>query len=303
LTVGHWHSIFILGVLTWHLFRKTSRSRCSIRSRLCWAIVTDCLSCFWAGLVIKVYLEPNFAITGDGRKWLSASTVVCSLWWRVTPLLVLWMYGLAVGEGLTARICSCALLVRFSSLSYAIYLFHCPVAWCYYYLVFGTEFKRWMQRALDIPFDMPVWPHLPMVIVLTFAVAWFVNEHGRLDVFVPLCMRGWDLFLRVIEVICCCCLCRRRAKAAAGATAVGSFGALGDVQRSIRRLTSASTTPDTALESVGLDSFGLSALLGVLRATPYPAARKLRLATLQELGTVGALANFLEGHSDTKKKV
>jgi len=160
-----------------------------------------------------------------------------------------------------------------------------------------------MQRALDIPFDMPVWPHLPMVIVLTFAVAWFVNEHGRLDVFVPLCMRGWDLFLRVIEVICCCCLCRRRAKAAAGATAVGSFGALGDVQRSIRRLTSASTTPDTALESVGLDSFGLSALLGVLRATPYPAAKKLRLATLQELGTVGALANFLEGHSDTKKKV
>jgi len=54
------------------------------------------------------------------------------------------------------------------------------------------------------------------------------------------------------------------------------------------------------LEAVGLDSFGVTALVANLRKD-FAKARDLRVTMLQDLETVGALAAFLEEGAEGKK--
>lgn len=143
---------------------------------------------------------------------------------------------------------------------------------------------------------MPVDPVLetPVILAGSFATAWLINARLAPPL-VPAMIR---LESFISSLVFFCWLWRLCPKRAEDAEATG--GALQKVQAAIRRLTGQDPGPADRLEAVGLDSFGVTALVANLRKD-FAKARDLRVTMLQDLETVGALAAFLEEGAEGKK--
>lgn len=73
----------------------------------------------------------------------------------------------------------------------------------------------------------------------------------------------------------------------------GDLATIDKVRLVIRRLTGAEVGPLSPFDAVGLDSFGISGLLGVLRST-FPHAKKLRAGEFFDLQNVAGLVRRLD---------
>jgi len=198
------------------------------------------------------------------------------------PIVALWVYGLAVGEGATTKVLSRPLLAdRLSPLCFGVYLIHFPLAWCWFWIFHGYEFRPWYRWISHRTLPFAAW-ELPPFLAICFAGSWAVNEY----VVAPWMPRALRLTRVLMHTALRLCRIRVPETSEGGDT-------LQIVLVELRRLTGTSVRPDTSLATTGLDSFGASALLGVLRSS-FPQASSLRPASLSELGTVAALASFLE---------
>jgi len=281
-----WFYHFIMGIILCHIFQRTSIQERSAGERLFWALQTDCISLGLASIGILSYCSGH-GFEGPQKRQLNYACFLLGIDRLGTPFLLLWIYGLALGAGLTSRVLGLYPLVRLSHLAYGVYLNHIAVAWFWYYANFGTELKPWMPMVATTPFVMDFWPHMPAITALSFAVAWLIQEVLPIDRLVPYCIKfQYHVPMFILSFF----------RVGPGLdTPPSEGGAFGEVQRAVRRLTGAQVERGTALDALGMDSFGAAALLGVLRASRLPAARSLRLADLRRLATAGALADHLAG--------
>mmetsp|Transcript_78429 Transcript_78429/g.190029 ORF Transcript_78429/g.190029 Transcript_78429/m.190029 type:complete len:804 (+) Transcript_78429:1311-3722(+) len=233
--------------------------------------------------------------SGFGR-W--TSTIGQLFGWRrlgVTFLLP-WIYGLGVGGGWTAKLFSNNFVTKhLAPLIYPLYLLHLPIAVILYTLAEGTTYSSigWFGA---IPVKADYWLFWATV-VISMSAGWLYNEFvtPRLMPCATCWWRFWFNNCCCCKPCCVCCSVNCPAPAPVLITAPGA--APGDQQVSlqdqvanaIRSLTGAEVVAASPLDSIGLDSFGATALVGKLRSASVPGARDLgpvdvvRMATVRDL--------------------
>eukprot|EP00929_Paragymnodinium_shiwhaense_P079628 TRINITY_DN41518_c0_g1_i1.p1 TRINITY_DN41518_c0_g1~~TRINITY_DN41518_c0_g1_i1.p1 ORF type:complete len:1043 (-),score=197.89 TRINITY_DN41518_c0_g1_i1:273-3401(-) len=279
--------VFAAGMLSWHLFRQWGSVSSEVWRRR-WGILTDLLTLNKLFLYVTAFTDDDIITDTYGRVFSSAVRAF-GVERNGIPLIALWIVGLAVGEGYTARFLSRRILTRLSSLTYGVYLCHPQVGWMYWYATRGTEWQPWFQKYPGTPMPVsPLW-ETPLILAGSFATAWVINEYIAPPM-VPTLIRLESWFC---SIVCCCWLwriCPKRAGEEPGASVLP----LERVQLLIRKLTGQEVALGDKLDALGLDSFGAAALVAQLRSH-FPRARELNVAVLQDLETVGALVAFLEG--------
>lgn len=210
-----------------------------------------------------------------------------------TPFLCLWIYGLAVGEGLTVKFLSNNFIVKhLSPASYPMYLFHWPLGCYWFYLTRLATFKNadevdeaWyagLEQGVLIPLK---WWEFPILVVVVTVWSWFVTNY--------LNEKATLMYQKIFNCgyFWCCCLC-----AGVGCRRGSSDGEEEDtlvtVADAISGLTGADVDATSLLTEIGLDSFGAGALVGLL-VSRIPGLQ-LRAVDVYKMQTVGDLVNFID---------
>jgi len=312
-TCQNWAACFLAGFLAWHRFRHGLwRGRAG-----CWAAITDACSLLLLGCAAAVYLDECWPRPSRGmpfdyeckegayhewreaanrfaqdRYWISRNMLWLSVYRLSTPLLAPWIYGLAVGEGLTARLLSRPLLARrLAPLCFGVYIMEVPISWCWLYATKGlSDFTPWFYfNNLPFPLQFPIsYQAAATVLLLSFGFSWFLDQYVNAWL-VPLMVRAMSLGLSPLRWLL------------GGAAEPEARGALAEVQHCVQELTGAAPAPDDRLEDLGLDSFGVVSLVGMLRARS-PQLGGLGPGLLRSLGTVRALAEHLEAQAKARKR-
>jgi acyl-CoA synthetase (AMP-forming)/AMP-acid ligase II/peptidoglycan/LPS O-acetylase OafA/YrhL len=211
-----------------------------------------------------------------------------------TSLVLLWLFGLAYGEGITARIMNNPVLQTLGPFAYPLYLLHLPMSRFYWVATRGHEAEFWWPDAAGYP--VPVeWYEL------FFLIGFCIMVSAVLDRFVVQYLSPYTIGLGVAICKClarfCCCCCRSsEAGSGAAADPEERQSVFYMVAHMVQGLTGNNSVGySTPLRDLGLDSLGATALLGTLRSC-IPCARTLTLAQLSSCETVGDLVSLLEGN-------
>lgn len=209
-------------------------------------------------------------------------------WGRLaTPLVFIWLFGLAYGHGWTARFFSMSAMQALAPFAYPLYLLHVPVLSFYWVATRGHEAREWWSGVSAIPVPIEWW-EVFLVIAICLAVAWMLDYcivRHMLPYTIQFYVRAYQWMLRKF---CCCWMLPAEALTYGNGNSISS-----QLQEMMQGLTGvAHVSRSNNLRSLGLDSLGTTALLGALRAS-VPAAKALTLRDLLDCETVGDLEDHL----------
>ena len=224
---------------------------------------------------------------------LGVRTLAAVLSRLYAPLMVLWLYAMAVGRGATCRLLSAPLLSRvLAPVSYNVYLFHQLVGQLYYLATRYEWWSYWRYRKAFFwfsPQPVPVrWPEYALVLILT---TWLAMLMARID---PWLVSRWQAARHTLAArLPRCC---RRGGASGGSGVLGSDAAeastLGVVLDEIERLTGAPVEPDWSLAECGLASVATPVVLN--RLTSALPGVSVALPDVVRAQTVAELAALLD---------
>jgi acyl carrier protein len=193
--------------------------------------------------------------------------------WHI-PLFCCWLYGLATGRGVTASILGNHVMVKYlSPASYGMYLMHFEL---YFSCFFAKDILQGAPAHSMGYFEYFLFNVFCVVVGLFMSHV--VND------------KATAIFERIFDKVYFCCPCYRCC-CELGEVEEGS-DSLAKIARAIADLTGSDVTASTPLSECGLDSFGASSLVGVLKAR-LPGLR-LQPRHVYELETVGELARFID---------
>jgi len=175
--------------------------------------------------------------------------------------LIVWIYGLAVGQGFVAKLLSADWLVKCASpAAYSIFLFHWPI----------TQYYRFFMHG---GFGEPRTLH-PAELLLLAVISTLLAIAVQHYLSAPLTA----LFMRCFDCLCPCCKPTKQREA----------DTLSSVIEAIGGLTGVEADASTRIEDCGLNSFGTGVLIGSLK-NRFP---NLHLSPVRvyHVATVGELA-------------
>lgn len=299
-----WVSIFMMGMVTYRAFEYNRRAGSEFWPY--WGLTTDLISIFffltlliqsatWTerdeammGKVWAVVMGGAEADYGDDEmvfpdRWFYGAAVWSRPLRACVPVLCVWIYGLAVGDGFTAKLTGHPFMVKYlSPAAYAMYLFHMPTAIYWDILVRGGGGDPYAMGPA----------HFVAVTLVTIGIALLVTH--KLNA--PATTLYQRMFPNLYQKCCCSCECCR---CGCQGACFGlpkqeveiTGGTLAKLVSVIAGLSGAEVDGMTPLTEIGLDSFGASALVGVLRAKIQ--GLQLTAADVYALETVGDLAAFI----------
>ena len=196
------------------------------------------------------------------------------------PLMVLWLYAMAVGRGLTCRLLSTPLLSRtLAPISYNVYLFHQLVGQLYYLSTRHEWWSYWRYRKHFFwfsPQPVPVgWSEYFVVLILT---TWLAMLLARID---PWLIARWEA-ARSVVARCC----------GGGGEGDKAASTLDIVLDEIEKLTGAPVEPDWSLADCGLAS--VATPIVVNRLTHALPGVSVALPDVVRAQTVAELAKLLD---------
>eukprot|EP00760_Papus_ankaliazontas_P009353 PhM_4_TR14046/c0_g1_i1/m.6308 len=284
-----WVPCFATGMMLNHRFRSIPNSE---RNTKLWAVITDATTLAFVAIVAAIVLEgstENYAEFrkhntntqgGNGHGRVGNAVSVAVGFFRLgTPLVALWLYGIAVGRGVTAWALSNKFLVTVCApLSYLLYLLHTTVAMAFYLALGETRDGDVADTFPGPPVAVPWWC-LPVSVIISLILARAFNEFVNPYLMPPM-LKYWTLLYNKLYARCCGC----------ELVTVENVGGVGTVENRVammlRRLTGAAVGSGDKLTEIGLDSMGLTALSGALRAAFPDLCADLRPTTLNQLETV-----------------
>jgi len=194
-----------------------------------------------------------------------------------TPVLCLWVYGLARGRGFTARLMGSNFMVKYlSPAAYPMYLFHFPIGQ-YMVLIKRAMHAETMPPGALLPME---WWEFFIFVGLTTALSGLAMQY--------LNGPATALFEKWFDKIYCCCSCICGPPNSPSETQP----TLLTVVEVISGLTGSDVDGTTRLMEAGLDSFGASSLVGRLRAA-FPSVHLVN-SDIYRLQTVGELASHID---------
>mmetsp|Transcript_14342 Transcript_14342/g.26347 ORF Transcript_14342/g.26347 Transcript_14342/m.26347 type:complete len:1169 (-) Transcript_14342:90-3596(-) len=239
-----WALVFFLGMILYRLLDMNRRPG-SYKFPY-WGIVTDCCTL----LLLSSFPLASLLVAVDGKSSEGQSQLVMIIgkWWGgdqqhklVMLLLSVWLYGLGIGQGYTAKVLGSNFLVKYlSPAAYSVYLFHFQTN-SYWQLVKMNVMSTSLQEAAWMP-----WLDYVLVVITATLVAMLAAHKLNAPI--------TSIFMRCIDAVFCC----------ANSTAEEQT-TLEKVVEAVKGLTGADVGPDTPILECGLDSFGTSALLGIIK--------------------------------------
>merc|ERR1719221_742923 len=216
--------------------------------------------------------------------------------WIGRSAISLWLYGLATGQGITAKVFSSRFFAEtLSPAAYSMYLLHLPISICWLIITravtypltgvapdFDYFFRRWEVFPLPV-----LWWEFPFLTSFISWACWYYTLHWS----EKLSARFQQIFDRGYCWCCCLCsgvgiLCWKPEDVRTEADTMLT------VLDSISSLTGADADATSKLTDIGLDSFGAGALVGIL-VSRLPGLL-LRAVDIYELATVGDLVALID---------
>mmetsp|Transcript_102546 Transcript_102546/g.289611 ORF Transcript_102546/g.289611 Transcript_102546/m.289611 type:complete len:1144 (-) Transcript_102546:47-3478(-) len=275
-----WAAIFFLGMLLYKSFEANAQGRGDVWPH--WGRLTDATSVLM-GLTL-VFGSLLLEVSPENEA-LNNITTVYIAWGGdapiklVTSALCVWIYGLAKGQGLTARLMGSSFLVTYlSPAAYSVYLFHYPTAMYYFIIkekILGPAAGNIFNPKSSLGGLVDYFLILASATLIALLAAHKLNA--------PIT----SIFMKLIERVCwCCCGCCRQSRPEQ------ELSTLEQVAKTVKGLTGADVDASTPILECGLDSFGTSALVGMLR----PKFPGLRISPLEvyQLENVGALVKRID---------
>jgi len=250
-------------------------------------------TCVWACNVtwdeFENYIHANEESYAMKGRWTTEITEALWCYRYSSPIVMIWLYGLAFGHGFTARIMKTDLFQFLSSLSYPIYMIHVPIARYYWIATRGLEGEDFWELGSDYPF--PVAPQEVLTILIISGVLAYSLDHHVFPHVMPYTVRASMFVCETISAAC-------------GFGASTSSMTMGNsvseqVRHLVKGVSGGQVSHSSRLDSLGLDSLGASALLGILRAR-MSSAERLSIQDLATLETVGDLVDLLSAEPDKK---
>jgi len=280
-----WPLWFFCGILTFKLFEYYRRGLTT--GGQVWGWITDLLGL--AGILSNFYLawQPRES-TDPFFRWYRLVSGVC---------IIIWQYGLATGQGITATVFGSSFLAdTLSPAAYAVYMFHGQVAlwWnivsrsvMYPFTGVGPDLDHQFNWGVARGQNTMSWLELAFVTPLIWWFAWYVTMHWS----EKLSVRFQQIFDR--GYCWCCCLCSGVGILCWKPEDVGAeTDTMLTVLDSISSLTGADADATSKLTEIGLDSFGAGGLVGLL-VSRLPGL-VLRAVDLYEVDTVGDLVKLID---------
>jgi len=210
---------------------------------------------------------------------------IAGMWSRfLLPVMVLWLYGLATGEGYTVKLFSMSLFTDIlAPISYNLYLFHQWVGQIYYLVTRMEWWSYWRYRKSFFwfsPAPVPVawWEYFFVVILTTFLSFGL----AKID---PWMISKWEAGRRKVRNLLF-----------PGSSNTEDLTTLQLILQEVENLTGSEVEPDWTLAECGLSSVAGPVIINMLtRAVP---GITISLADLMEVDTITGLADLLE----TRKK-
>jgi len=230
----------------------------------------------------------------NNGRWITTFGSLVGFYRLGTPLVLLWLFGLAYGRGLTAWTMKSHVMQVLAPFAYPLYLLHLPISRLYWVATRGHEAEFWWDIASQYP--VPVeWYELFVIIGICLLLA-VVLDRFVVQYLSPYTIGFGIKVCRFLGRFCCCCCPDQPIEDANpdGGDSINQSPTLQQVERLVRGLTGTNQVDrSTQLKDLGLDSLGATALLGTLRAVVRN-ARSLTLAQLASCATVGDLVDLLE---------
>jgi acyl-CoA synthetase (AMP-forming)/AMP-acid ligase II len=299
-----WLPSFVFGVAMFFMFQHYSVGRTQGNQQM-WGYMTDSMSllllAFWLFYGLDEASIPDFVDTSiDTRQWVAYVSRL------LIPITACWVWGVAIGRGLTARLFSAHIMVDFlAPASYNMFLFHQPLSEWYFLATRGTWWAYPKPFYWFSPRPSPVyfW-EFPIVMVLIICVCMVLEQYVN-GPLIGLCGKIGQFFVRAF---CSCC---QRGEAGNHDLMYGSHTntELVMVQQVITGMTQYEVNADTELVEAGINSMMSAILLNKLNGKLATSAlananashnnkkrNKLRLtlADLRGVDTVGALASVIQ---------
>merc|ERR1712232_914328 len=117
-----------------------------------------------------------------------------------TPLVLLWIFSLSFGYGVSA--CIFRSFSWLSSLAYPIYLLHGPIGLIYWRATRGSKNLFWFVYAFHYPLPVAWWEAF-IILFLCCVLGWLIDAY-IVPKIMPYTIKLW---VWVAERICCCCCC------------------------------------------------------------------------------------------------
>eukprot|EP00308_Calcidiscus_leptoporus_P011576 CAMPEP_0119370154 /NCGR_PEP_ID=MMETSP1334-20130426/16552_1 /TAXON_ID=127549 /ORGANISM="Calcidiscus leptoporus, Strain RCC1130" /LENGTH=2388 /DNA_ID=CAMNT_0007387159 /DNA_START=53 /DNA_END=7219 /DNA_ORIENTATION=- len=215
---------------------------------------------------------------------------VAGIWSRfLTPLMVVWIFGLAVGRGGTCWVLTRPIFADvLAPISYNVYLFHQWVGQMYYLLTRQEWWSYWRYRKQFFwfsPLPVPVaWWEYFFVLMLTTFFSFFM---ARLD---PWMISKWESARKSLRGCFSC--------GASETASQGNKTTLILVMEEIESLTGAAVEPDWTLAECGLASVAGPVVINRLHAA-VPGVN-IALSDLAEVETLEDLAQMLDKRLDER---
>jgi len=211
-----------------------------------------------------------------------------------TPLILLWIFSMSFGNGITARLMGCKFMSKISTLAYPVYLLHLPISRYYWYATRDIGPKFWWGRGLHP--DPVAWYEVLFILALTMISGGLIDR-----LLVPFVMpysitlgvgvtSRISSFIRYVINRCTCGAFHDNIDSKSQL----STSTYEQVQGMVMGLTGSTVTRDMKLQYLGLDSLGAIALLGMLRAN-VTSAKSLTMQQLSKCDTIGELVDCLDG--------
>mmetsp|Transcript_16731 Transcript_16731/g.37628 ORF Transcript_16731/g.37628 Transcript_16731/m.37628 type:complete len:471 (+) Transcript_16731:1802-3214(+) len=214
-------------------------------------------------------------------------------WSRLgTIIILLWVFSLSFGHGLTVYLFQSRILQTLSTVAYPVYLLHGAVGQLYWILTRGLAKEFWFEAVLGYPIPVEWW-ETPIILVLTCALGKF-SEVFLVSKLMPYTVRLGVFVCTKLE--CCICYkicCKQMDDEDSSGFPENNFDLL---KKMFVDLTGNDRiTPSTSLNGLGLDSLGTTALLSTVKASvPEFSSKKLTMKILLKMETVGDLVDFLD---------
>ena len=227
---------------------------------------------------------------GSGGRWVTQVTKFFRFGRFGSPIVWLWLFGMSFGQGYTAKLMKNEVLQRLSPLAYPLYLLHLPVVQLYWLATRGLEPQEWW----DCPGNVAVPVHWYELLGITFMCLLLGHLLDRF-LMPHLIPKSIQLGVCICRAVSRLIWCESNTEELSTLTVESSFD---QVSNMIRAGSGIEVSPETLLADTGLDSLGLTALLGNIRASVPSAKRKLTLQRLAQFETVGELSSFLDATGD-----
>jgi len=243
-----------------------------------------------------VHPSPNILLNNMGRMSSEFAESVGYVRFG-TPLVLLWIFSLSFGHGVSARI-----LGSFSWLSpiaYPVYLLHGPIGLIYWRVTRGSKTLFWFEYAFGYPIPVAWWEAF-LILFLCCVVGWLIDAY-IVPKIMPYTIKLWVWVAeRICSYCCCCCCCCYCCKEERDDGNDDDTSILGQIKCMVKDLTGGEVNRSTELSSLGLDSLGATALLSLVQLSIPSAGKKLKVHHLTKMNTVGELVDFIEGTGSLK---